>query len=255
MNRARWRSMKAEIPRGFSVLSGDAYRGEFSNRMTQLPAARRGSVELEIRSTRIPRCGRRVPGGQGRTDCGSPELLIVEPLPSGAKVVPSSLDGCFDRAEILPGRIVFFLNRVHSGGSIRYELEGVFPGSNLISPTLLRRVGPRCAAGRRQAEVAGRVAARRTQHRSLSPLARRAAEPRRDRQAQGRRRRGDPLLHGTPGLLARSAGLRPVGRGLQADDLRAHGTGHGPRPRPSWSSTAKSSRRSGPASRSRSINC
>ena len=28
-----------------------------------------------------------------------------------------------------------------SGGSIRYELEGVFPGSNLVSPTILRRIG------------------------------------------------------------------------------------------------------------------
>ena len=36
--------------------------------------------------------------------------MIVEPLPSGATVVESSLDGCFDRAEILPGRIVFYLN-------------------------------------------------------------------------------------------------------------------------------------------------
>ena len=42
--------MRKEIPRGFGVLSGDAYRAEFSNRMTQLPAARRGSVELRIDS-------------------------------------------------------------------------------------------------------------------------------------------------------------------------------------------------------------
>ena len=118
------------VPRGFSVLSGEAYRGEFSNRMTQLPAARRGKVELRIDSYQNSRDGDE-----------KPELLIVEPLPSGAKVVPSSLDGCFDRAEILPGRIVFFLNCGHSSGLIRYELEGVFPGSNLIGPTVLRYVG------------------------------------------------------------------------------------------------------------------
>ena len=35
-----------KIPRGFSTLSGDTYRAEFSNRMNQLPAARRGFVEL-----------------------------------------------------------------------------------------------------------------------------------------------------------------------------------------------------------------
>ncbi|MGA2253929.1 MAG: tetratricopeptide repeat protein, partial [Thermoguttaceae bacterium] len=142
------------VPRGFSLLSGDAYRGEFSNRMTQLPAAHRGSVELEISSTRNPRnTGEEIPSPSARgangerrlffaqnTD-GGPELLVVEPLPSGTKVVESSLDGCFDRAEILPGRILFFLNHGCYDGSIRYELEGVFPSSNLISPTILRRVG------------------------------------------------------------------------------------------------------------------
>ena len=137
-----------EISRGFSVLSGDASRGEFANRMTQLPAARRGCVGLEIH---LPApAGRGAEGesfpspfgrGAGGEGSASPELLIVEPLPSGAKVVPSSLEGCFDRAEILPGRIVFFLSRVHWDGSIRYDLEGVFPGSNLVSPTVLRRVG------------------------------------------------------------------------------------------------------------------
>ncbi len=56
--------------------------------------------------------------------------------------MPSSLQGCFYHAEILPGRIVFFLSRLlTSGGTIHYELEGQFPGSNLVSPTVLRRAG------------------------------------------------------------------------------------------------------------------
>ncbi|MGO9111411.1 MAG: MG2 domain-containing protein [Thermoguttaceae bacterium] len=134
------------IPRGFGVLSGEAFRGEFSNRMTQLPAARRGSVELRIDCYRDLRGSDEKllsPTGSGvwGTTAADQELLVVEPLPSGAKVVPSSLQGCFDRAEILPGEILFFLSRGDVGGSIRYDLEAVFPSSNLISPTILRRVG------------------------------------------------------------------------------------------------------------------
>ena len=121
---------ESEVPPGFSILAGDVNRGKFANRLTQLPAARRGSVELEILRN-------------SREDdwSASEELLLVEPIPSGARVVPASLDGCFERAEILPGRIVFFLNRNERSGSIHYALEGVFPGSNLVSPTVLRRAG------------------------------------------------------------------------------------------------------------------
>ena len=59
---------ESEIPRGFSALSGDACRGEFSNRMTQLPAARRGSVELKIESYEGPqtRTNRSGPAASGR---------------------------------------------------------------------------------------------------------------------------------------------------------------------------------------------
>jgi hypothetical protein len=145
------------VPRGFRALSGDARRAEFSNCMTQLPAARLGTVELEVFSddgstpaARLePIAGdlaSAVAAGSG-FDAHNPssdrkaELVIVEPLPSGARVVPSSLSGSFDRAEILPGQIVFTLDREHRDGTIRYELEGVFPGSNLISPTVLRWSG------------------------------------------------------------------------------------------------------------------
>ncbi len=133
---------ESEVPRGFSALSGNARRAEFSNRMTQLPAARRGSVELQITSPRNASDFDEDLRSRFKAGEGGPDLLVIEPLPSGARVMPSSLVGCFDRAEILPGRIVFFLNGWHAaGGSIRYELEGVFPGSDLISPTFLCRAG------------------------------------------------------------------------------------------------------------------
>ncbi len=50
---------ETSVPRGFSALSGDVPRAEFSNRMTQLPAARRGSVELEIDPSCLTRCRER----------------------------------------------------------------------------------------------------------------------------------------------------------------------------------------------------
>ena len=243
-----------EIPRGFSVLSGDADRAAFSNRMTQLPVARRGGVELEIRSPRGFRDGGEPSAGQAG-DPPQTGLLIVEPLPSGARVVPSSLDGCFDRAEILPGRIIFFLGGKHTDGTIHYELEGVFPGSNLISPTILRRAEPRGAVGGRPSRSRwsscrkGPAAAIRIAFRPTNcwPSVRTPG----GRAMSGRH----ALLHGTPRGLARPARFRPFGRGLQAGDPCPHGTGDGPLPRPGWCSTARSSRRSGPPSRSRSINC
>ena len=64
----------------------------------------------------------------------------LSPFPAARRVVPGSLSGCFERAQIMPGQIVFFVSRDRSG-SIRYQLEGVLPGSNLISPTTLRFVG------------------------------------------------------------------------------------------------------------------
>jgi uncharacterized protein YfaS (alpha-2-macroglobulin family)/tetratricopeptide (TPR) repeat protein len=126
------------IPRGFSTLSGDAYAASFSNRMTQLSAARRGFVELTVYCKRMELAADDLlrPGANG-----DQELTIVEPLPSGATVVESSLAGPFDRAEILPGRIVFYFRHRVPNTAIRYQIEGVLTGANLVSPALLRRNG------------------------------------------------------------------------------------------------------------------
>ena len=126
------------IPRGFSALGGDLWTATFKNRLTQLPAARRGFVELTAYCVGTEKTA---DDPSGLDSAGGPELMIVEPLPSGATVVESSLAGTFERAEILPGRIVFHLKRRAPNLTIRYELEGVFPGANLVSPTLLCRVG------------------------------------------------------------------------------------------------------------------
>ncbi len=82
-----------DIPRGFSVVEGSY--SSFRNPLTQLPVGRRGQVELRIWRHNLPP---NVPEEQLEY------LVVSEPIPSGASVVESSVQGGFERYEIAPAR-------------------------------------------------------------------------------------------------------------------------------------------------------
>jgi len=115
-----------EIPRGFDVLQG-SYR-TFRNPLTQLPVGRRGMVELHVWRHRLPP--------------NTPEeqleyLVVTEPIPSGTTVIEKSVTGPFERFEISPGAITFYIGSRHYIGTIRYELVGYLPGRYRAGPTVV----------------------------------------------------------------------------------------------------------------------
>ncbi len=106
-----------ELPRGFAAVAG-SYT-PFRNPLTQLPIGRRGLVELRVW---------RHDAAQWPDD--RLEYLVVrEPLPAGTQVVESSVRGGFERFDLLPGEIVFYVgNRRHPDG-IRYDVVGGTAGT------------------------------------------------------------------------------------------------------------------------------
>ncbi|HUT13143.1 MAG TPA: alpha-2-macroglobulin family protein [Thermoguttaceae bacterium] len=115
-----------EIPRGFGVLTGSY--STFKNPLTQLPVGRRGLVELYVRR---------------EVSSNTPEqhleyLVITEPIPSGTTVIEKSVTGSFERFEISPGAITFFIGSRLAIGTIRYELYGYLPGQYRAGPTVIR---------------------------------------------------------------------------------------------------------------------
>ena len=115
-----------EIPRGFDLIRGNS--SKFRNPLTELPVGRRGLVELAVR--------RRVPSD-------TPEehleyLVITEPIPSGAAIIENSVSGPFERFEISPSGITFYVGNRRSIGTIRYELYGYLPGEYRTGPTVVR---------------------------------------------------------------------------------------------------------------------
>jgi len=116
-----------EIPRGFGVL--EIVNRTFRNPLTQLPVGRRGQVELEIwRKNVLPS----VPEEQLEY------LVITEPIPCGATVIEKSVQGGFERFEIAPGAITFYVGTRRHVGTIRYELNGYLPGTYRAAPTVIR---------------------------------------------------------------------------------------------------------------------
>jgi len=116
-----------EIPRGFGVLTGSY--STFRNPLTQLPVARRGLVELEVRRRNI--------------SSNTPEeqleyLVITEPIPSGTTVIEDSVTGGFERFEISPGAITFYVGSRRYVGDIHYQLRGYLPGKFRAGPTQIR---------------------------------------------------------------------------------------------------------------------
>ena len=114
------------IPRGFDVLEGSY--STFRNPLTQLPVGQRGQVELRIRR----------PGISSNTPREKLDYLIVtEPIPAGVTVIEKSIKGGFDRFEIAPGAITFYLGSRHAS-DIRFDVHGYLPGRYGKVPTLVR---------------------------------------------------------------------------------------------------------------------
>jgi uncharacterized protein YfaS (alpha-2-macroglobulin family)/tetratricopeptide (TPR) repeat protein len=114
-----------EIPRGFGVLEG-SYQ-TFRNDLKQLPVGKRGMVDIELY----------------RNYWNTPEerleyLVVTEPIPSGATVIEKSVTGPFERYEIGPGEITFYVGSRSGLGTIHYELYGYVPGSYRVGPTIVR---------------------------------------------------------------------------------------------------------------------
>ncbi len=115
------------VARGFDVLTGSY--SHFRNPLTQLAVANRGNVELHVWRANIPG---NVPDEQLEY------LVITEPLPCGASVVPDSVQGPFERYEISPGEITFYVGSRQGIGMISYDLVGYLPGQYRSGPTVVR---------------------------------------------------------------------------------------------------------------------
>ncbi|WP_158265496.1 tetratricopeptide repeat protein [Blastopirellula marina] len=118
-----------EIPSGFGVVSG-SYQS-FRNDLSQLPAAERGKVRLHLYRSNV------------RNDDDEQQMeyiVITEPIPAGATIDPNSLRGDYERYEIHPGYVLFYVGPSRGSRSIYYDLVGIQPGDFYIGPTLAQDV-------------------------------------------------------------------------------------------------------------------
>lgn len=116
-----------EIPRGFGVIEGQYT--PFRNALTQLPVGQRGHVELTVSRINVPG---NVPEEQLEY------LVVTEPLPSGASVVENSVRGGFERYEISPGAITFYVGSRRYVEPIHYDIYGYVSGNYQAAPTVVR---------------------------------------------------------------------------------------------------------------------
>lgn len=114
------------IPRGFDVLTGSYTT--FTNPVTQVPVGERCEVNLNVYRTRYT----------GQPNEQLDYLVVTEPIPAGTTVLTESISGTFDRYELTPGAITFYLGDRASLGGIHYTLVGYLPGSFRTAPTLVR---------------------------------------------------------------------------------------------------------------------
>lgn len=110
------------IPRGFGILAGE-YK-TFTNPLTQLPVGDRGEVALRIRR----------PNQEAHRDY----LVVTEPIPAGCSVLEGSITGRFQRYEITPGAITFYIGSDGYSQDIAYTLIGYLPGDYKAIPTIAR---------------------------------------------------------------------------------------------------------------------
>ena len=115
-----------ELPRGFSAVEGGY--SSFHNPLTQLPIGRRGHVELRIY--------RNYPGGMVAED-RLEHLVVREPLPAGAAVVEQTVRGGFERYELLPGEIVFYVGSRRNHETISFDVVGATAGDYRAAPPMI----------------------------------------------------------------------------------------------------------------------
>ena len=115
------------VPRGFGILEG-GYQ-HFRNPLTQLPVGRRGLVEINLWRYNL--------------NGSEPEelleyLVVTEPIPAGTTVIEQSISGGFERYEITPGAITFYVGTRRYIDTIRYEVHGYLPGKYRALQTVVR---------------------------------------------------------------------------------------------------------------------
>jgi hypothetical protein len=120
------------VARGFDVLEGEFQT--FSNPLTHLPVGQRGLVRLSFPRQRYNEGG----------PSAYPYLVVTEPIPAGCTVDEQSIQGGFERYELGPGSITFYLGAQYRAGGhfhigdIVYTLVGYVPGEYRAGPTVLR---------------------------------------------------------------------------------------------------------------------
>ncbi|MGY8770169.1 MAG: MG2 domain-containing protein [Pirellulales bacterium] len=115
------------VPRGFNVVTGSY--SSFRNTLTQLPIAKRGHVELSLYRNN---------NQNSLKDQQMEYLVVTEPIPSGVSIDERSIRGQFDRYEITPGAITFYIGGNRSIGSIYYDMIGSLAGDFQPGPTVVR---------------------------------------------------------------------------------------------------------------------
>ncbi len=114
------------INRGWSVVSGNY--SSFTNALTQLPVGDLGEVTLMPRRLRMT----------SDRDQKFDYLVLTEPIPAGCIVLDGSVTGAFERFEIEPGQITFYIGDIRNVGDIRYSLLGYVPGKYRVPQSILR---------------------------------------------------------------------------------------------------------------------
>jgi uncharacterized protein YfaS (alpha-2-macroglobulin family)/tetratricopeptide (TPR) repeat protein len=115
------------IPRGFGILEG-GYQ-HFRNPLTQLPVGRRGLVEVNVWRHNL---------NGSEPDEQLEYLVVTEPIPAGTTVIEQSITGGFERYEISPGMITFYVGTRRYIDTIRYEVHGYLPGKYRAVQTVVR---------------------------------------------------------------------------------------------------------------------
>lgn len=114
------------VPRGFGVVNGSY--SPFRNEVQELPVGVDAIVTLSPRRRDL----------SGQPDRQYDYLVLTEPIPAGCTVLEESVTGSFDRFEIQPGAISFYIGDRRSVGDIRYRLTGYVPGQYRVPQTVVR---------------------------------------------------------------------------------------------------------------------
>jgi tetratricopeptide (TPR) repeat protein len=115
-----------EVPRGFDVLDGPFT--SWRNPVTELPVGKRAQVRLYF----YPINGHAIPEEEREY------IVITEPIPSGCTVLEKSVTGQFDRYEVGPGYITFYVGNRNQPNEIRFDLYGYTTGKFRTAPTIVR---------------------------------------------------------------------------------------------------------------------